>query len=139
MRKAFARLLCVLCLHLTTLVHAQNNSIGTALPLTMVQDPADIGNFVGRTTNAIATAAEVDYWSFDALAGDVISLAVDTPGSSLNPYVQLRNSADGVLATDQDAGPDTDGFISQFTITSSGTYYLLAGSAVGTGSYQARV
>jgi hypothetical protein len=37
------------------------------------------------------------------------------------------------------AGPDTDGFISAFTITSSGTYYALVGSSGGTGSYQARV
>src|SRR5687768_14103509 len=54
---------------------AQNNSIGTAQPLAIIQDPADLGNFIGRITNSVGSGAEVDYWSFDALAGDVVSLA----------------------------------------------------------------
>ena len=105
----------------------------------MVHDPSDVGNFVGRITNSISVGSEVDYWSFDALAGDVVSLSVDTPASALNPYIQLRNSADGLLVGNDDSGPDSDGFISHFTITSSGTYYALVGSSGGTGSYQARV
>src|SRR5688572_2878002 len=132
-------LLCVLWLTSTLNVPAQNNSIGTALPLTMVHDPSDVGNYAGRITNSISAGSEVDYWSFDALAGDVVSLSVDTPSSALNPYIQLRNSADGVLVGNDDSGPDTDGFISHFTITSSGTYYALVGSSGGTGGYQARV
>src|SRR4026209_327092 len=96
---------CVLVLAPTPDLPAQNNSIGTALPLTMVHDPSDVGNFVGRITNSISAGSEVDYWSFDALAGDVISLSVVTPASVLKPYIQLRNSADGLLVGNDDGGP----------------------------------
>ena len=96
------------------------------------QDPATSGN----------TWSDADYFSFTALAGDVVSVAVATPSSDVNPYVELRNSADGVLTSDADSGADGDAYISHFTISSSGSYFARVGkwsSSTVTGPYQLRI
>ncbi|HUR47612.1 MAG TPA: pre-peptidase C-terminal domain-containing protein, partial [Candidatus Saccharimonadales bacterium] len=98
------------------------------------------GYSFSRLTNSIASAAEVDSWSFDALAGDVISITVDTPVGALDPYVELRNSANGLLASDDDSGPGSDSLISNYIMTSSGTYFVkVGGKSSTTGGYQLRV
>ena len=58
-------------------------STATALPL--AEDPAGSGYLVGRGLGSIQPSSDVDYWSFEALAGDVVSVSVDTPDSGLNP------------------------------------------------------
>src|SRR5258706_4299192 len=102
-------------------------------------DTSISGYIVGRGTNTLTTASQVDSWSFDALAGDVISINVDTPTVGLNPYVELRNSANGLLISDEDSGSGYDSSISAFTIVSSGTYSVRVGARSSTGPYVVRV
>ena len=103
-----------------------NNSLVTATPLPLREDPAGSGLWLSEQgLGSIEPADDVDYWSFEALAGDVVSVSVDTPDSDLNPYVELRNAGDGGLVGDHDAGPWSDAFISHYVIDSSGTYYVL--------------
>jgi Bacterial pre-peptidase C-terminal domain len=108
------------------------SSFGQVLPL----DVSIPGYSLGRETNAVSAVDEIDAWSFDALAGDLITIAVDTPGGILNPYVELRNSANGLLASDEDSGPAGDALISAFAIISSGTYTArVTGRSSTTGPY----
>lgn len=121
-----------------------NNTPETAtfLPL----DPAGTGIMLAWGTGRQDPSAQntywsdPDYWRIEALAGDVLSVSVDTPGSSLNPYVELRNAAGSTLASDNDAGPDTDAFISHYTITSSGEYFVVVAKdyndSSGPGDYE---
>jgi len=113
-----------------------NNVLSEAMALSFAEDPIGSGYFMGRGLGSIVPAtydntwSDPDYWSFEAFAGDVISISVDTPDSDLDPYVELRNSADGVLASDNNNGPGNDAFISHYTISSSGAYYVRVGATV---------
>src|SRR5690606_2766856 len=75
-------------------------------------------------------------------AGDVISVSVDTPLSDLRPYVELRDGSDFTLASDNDAGPDQDAFISHYEVSTSGSYYVRVGkywNSSASGDYELRV
>ena len=117
-----------------------NGSIAAADVLDLVESPASSGYIRGFGLGAIQVAGDVDYWTFDALAGDRIAIAVDTPSSGMNPFVYLRNSADGTLTSNDNSGPDNDAFISYFTVTSSGSYSARVSSQSNTtGHYELRV
>ena len=126
-----------------------NNTLTTATPLTLTEDPAGSGYLLSsHGLGSIYPAtyrdnwSDIDYWRFEALAGDVVSISVDTPNSDLDPYVELHDAADGVLASDDSAGPDGDSFISHYTIPNSGIYYVRVGKsywASTPGSYELRV
>ena len=115
------------------------DTIGTATPVSFFQTPADSGYYVGFSTGVVASVGAVEYWSFEALAGDRVSIHVSASGSGLNPFVELRNAADGVLEGDNDDGPGSDAFISQFVIDASGTYFARVRGGNTTGSYDLRV
>ena len=124
-----------------------NNTRVAATPLPLTQDPAGSGYFVGFGAGEQDPAtndaySDPDYWRFEALAGDIVSIAVETPESGVYPYVQLRDAAESVLTYDYYRGPDDDAFISAFTIPVSGTYYAYIFHRSGTpysGSYKLRV
>jgi len=100
-----------------------NDTLSTATGLPLVEDPAGSGYWMGRGLGSIQPSSDNDYWSFEALAGDVVSVSVDTPDSDLNPRVYLYDAAGNQLGYDDDAGPSYDAFISHYAIASSGTYY----------------
>jgi hypothetical protein len=83
-----------------------NNARATATDLDFVEDPFPGGYFNARGLGAIDPAvsgdrwSDPDYWRFEASAGDRVAVAVDTPDSDVDPYVELRSGADDVLATD---------------------------------------
>ena len=111
MKKILSSFFLAVCLwQCGSIVHAQS------LPF----DSSITNYFLARATNSIDNASEVDSWSFDALAGDVVSISVETPTGALDPYVEMRNSANGLLASDEDSGPGADASITTFTMTSSG-------------------
>ena len=85
---------------------------------------------------------DTDYWRFEALAGDKVAIAVDTPASGLDPYVELRNASDSNVVSDNDGGPGADDYISYYTIPSDGTYYVRVGDYyynTTPGRYEVRV
>ena len=126
-----------------------NDTLLTATPLELVENPANSGNIMGRgfgTINPATYATEwsdPDYWSFEAQAGDMVAVAVDaTDGSPVDPVVELRNDADGVLSSDNSGGPGGNAYISAYTIPTSGTYYVRVGKEWGStaiGEYHLRV
>lgn len=125
-----------------------NDTVETANALQLVEDPAGSGCFVVGGTGEIDPAvygdywSDPDFWSFEALAGDVVSIAVETPLSDVNSYVELRNAANTNLAGDDNGGPDYDSFESHYSIATSGTYYAVVGKSwhsTTTGSYELRV
>ena len=117
----------------------ESSATATALPL--AEDPLGSGYFVGRGLGSIQSGSDQDWWSFQASAGDIVSVSVDAPDSSLNPYVSIADSSGNTLASDDDSGPGTDAFVSHYAISTDGTYYLeLTGSdTTTTGSYDLRV
>jgi len=117
-----------------------NDTLSAATVLPLTEDPGGSGYFAVHGLGSIEPSTDVDYWSFEALAGDIVSVSVNTPGSALNPYVELHDASGSRLAYDFSGGPDGDAFISHRAIGSSGTYYVRVNSESSTsGSYQVRV
>ena len=114
------------------------NSIATATLLPFVEDPAGSGLAIAAGNDKLDPSGDVDYFSFDVLAGDTINLRVEATGSGMNPYLELRNSADGVLQSDEDGGPGNNPLISTYAVAASGRLYARV-SGSGTGDYQLRV
>ncbi|MHC4996649.1 MAG: hypothetical protein ACYTGQ_16520, partial [Planctomycetota bacterium] len=116
------------------------NTFGTATPLTLIEDPSGSGYHLTHGIDEISIAGETDYWSFEALAGDVITMTADTPTGSLNSVIELLNAAGGVLTFNHDSGPDQDAMINHYTIASSGTYYSrITGASNTIGAYDMRI
>jgi hypothetical protein len=69
----------------TVIESTSNGSLAAATALPLGEDPAGGGYFVGRGLGSIRPSTDEDWWSFEALAGDVVSVSVDTPGSGLSP------------------------------------------------------
>ena len=125
-----------------------NDAIGSATALTLIDDPLGSGLITGYGEGEINPAtsnntwSDPDYWEFPALAGDVITVAVATPTSDVDPYVELRNSADGVLRSDNNGGADGDALITRYTVGTSGNYFVRVGKDAASsisGDYQLRV
>ena len=96
-----------------------NDSVSAATALT-VGKPVN-GSIAGQ-------ARDMDYFKFDATAGDQLMLTVKTtsinPGSTLDPYVRIL-LADGntVLEKDDDGGTALESEI-RFNVPQTGTYYV---------------
>ena len=91
----------------------------------------------------IDTLGDHDWYAVTLVAGQRYTFTtneVSGGGSSLDTYIYLRNSAGTLIVDDDDSGPGTYSEI-QFTATTSGTYYLDAGTYgnQSTGSYLLRV
>ncbi|MDX2037548.1 MAG: LamG-like jellyroll fold domain-containing protein, partial [Isosphaeraceae bacterium] len=117
-----------------------NNSTipgATALPLT--EYPAGSNNFTSLGIGTHFIAGDVDYWRFDALAGDRVTIRHETPGGSgVHPSMSLRTSADVVLVS---VGGNSAGEmeIVDHEFTAPGTYYLRIDGADLPIGYQVRV
>src|SRR5262245_34714917 len=125
---------------LSTVAEAEpNDALALATAFSVTQGPT--GFFTSLGTGAIGTTSDVDYWRFDAVKGDRVSIAGDGGSGSNSAYVELRNGADSIIAQ---AGDSSGGhaLISNFTIPNDGTYYVKVrtfnGSGVTLPSYSVR-
>ncbi|RDE49091.1 MAG: tandem-95 repeat protein, partial [Candidatus Accumulibacter meliphilus] len=111
----------------------RNDTLINATALPLAEDPAGSGLLLGRGMGRQDPAvnynswSDADYWRVELQAGDLVSVSVDTPDSDVNAVVELRNAADGALATSDNEGPGSDAFISRLAVTASGSYYVVVG------------
>ncbi|MGH8523960.1 MAG: lectin-like protein, partial [Gammaproteobacteria bacterium] len=81
-----------------------------------------------------------DFWSFTAQAGDRVAVHLEAaPGSPINAYAEIYNSAGNTVAGDDNGGPGLNPYISHYAVPSTGTYYVRAVSFSSVGNYQVRV
>ena len=113
------------------------DTLGTATPLLFTDVSAAPGYALSRANDAIDLATDVDYWSIDVLAGDRLNLQVQSQGT-LNAYLELRNSADGVLRSDDNSSAGNDPLIVDYTVPATGRLYARV-SGTGLGDYGLRV
>ena len=86
--------------------------------------------------------SDSDYWRFEALAGDKVAIAVNTPVSGLDPYLELHDANDSTVASENNGGPGSDDYLSYYSIPADGTYYVRVGDYyynTTPGSYEVRV
>src|SRR4029079_14566121 len=68
-----------------------NNSTDRADPLTLLEDPRGLQWTAGHGN--MSNNSDVDYWRFTAQAGNVLSIASETPGKAAAPqsrFLTLR-------------------------------------------------
>ena len=109
----------------------------TANQLALVEG---VPGFLSGFAHGEITQGDSDFFTFEALAGDQILLAVDTSVDGLDPQVVLRNSAGAQLRQDSNSGPYGSSLTSVLTVETSGQFYaeVLGQSATSTGTYEIR-
>ena len=95
----------------------------TALPLT--EEPGVPGLYLARAVGTIDPTSDSDYYSFEAVAGDKVSVAMDAAGASHYGYVEVLNSAGSSIGSAYNYYSannilHADGI----TIPTSGTYHV---------------
>ncbi|MBN1965527.1 MAG: PPC domain-containing protein, partial [Anaerolineae bacterium] len=85
---------------------------------------------LGETvSSAIFTVGQIDYWTFDGTAGQVVSIALNhTDTSSLDPLVELQGPDGDILTYSDDDGGNLNSLINAFTLPVDGTYTIIARS-----------
>jgi hypothetical protein len=109
----------------------RNDSIATATPITN-----------GTIRASISPTGDVDVYSFQGTAGAQVAIEItaqrlssETLDDQLDSYLELLDSSGGVLRSSDDYDPSIswDSKISNYGLTSSGTYYIRISSARGDG------
>ena len=120
-----------------------NSSLGDAQALTLVEDPSGQGLYVTDQfgLGSIDPSSDGDWWSFQGQAGDRVSISADTPSSGLRTWVGIYNSGGSNLTANASSGPDDNGFISNYGLPYTGTFYIYVqrGGGSSVGEYQLRV
>ncbi|MFN3168758.1 MAG: CARDB domain-containing protein [Phycisphaeraceae bacterium] len=80
---------------------------------------------------------DLDTYAVDLLAGDRVAIEVASGDTATR--LELKNSAGGVVASDNNGGPDSNPFISHYVVLSSGRYDIDVISTSGPGLFDARV
>jgi hypothetical protein len=118
--------------------NTSNDTIGTATPLPMTETPAASGFFTALGAGSFTTATDVDYWRFDAEAGDLLTVRLEGDTTGVYPQLNLQDASAQNLAV---AGGDFGGTaqFQNYRFSNPGTYYLRISSGSGAGHYQMRV
>ncbi|HWJ01773.1 MAG TPA: PPC domain-containing protein [Burkholderiales bacterium] len=123
-----------------------NDSLGTAQPLTFSNGTAEVTGAIGSTTYSVAAVPDVDFYSFAATAGDMLTIDINggiKDGGPLNPIRSVDTvialfMADGTMLYLNDDADDTDvgsiatndSRIVNAVLPATGTYFV---GVVGTG------
>ncbi|HKS38960.1 MAG TPA: FG-GAP-like repeat-containing protein, partial [Verrucomicrobiae bacterium] len=115
-----------------------NDTLPLATPLPITETPPASGFFTALGLGTFSAIGEVDYWRFDAEAGDSVTIRLEADAVGVYPQLYLQNAGGQNQIT---AGGDFAGVvqIQNYRINSPGTYYLRVFSNNGTARYQVRV
>jgi hypothetical protein len=107
-----------------------NDTQGGATALPLAESPVGTGFFTAYGLGVFGPTSEVDYWSFNAEAGDVISVRLEAEAQGVNnPQLYLQNSSGANVATY--GGSSGVVAFQNLTIGTPGTYYLRVWASTG--------
>jgi hypothetical protein len=81
------------------------------------------GQAVGGTLN---DSRYEDRWTFQGIAGDVLTIRMDATGGTLDPFLELIDPRGQVIAFDDDGGGDFNSLIGGYTLPETGSYTIAA-------------
>ncbi len=118
--------------------NTSNDTIGTATPLPMTETPTASGFFTALGAGSFSTTTDIDYWRFDAEAGDVLTVRLEDDTLGEYPQLILQDaSAQNLVNSGGDYGGTAQ--FQNYHILNPGTYYLRISSSGGAGHYRMRV
>ncbi|HYN87294.1 MAG TPA: pre-peptidase C-terminal domain-containing protein [Ardenticatenaceae bacterium] len=80
---------------------------------------------IDQTVDGEITSDQPQVWTLDAQQGDVINIAVNAgEGTGLDPRVWIQDPDGTQIAYDDDSGGDRNSLISEFTLPTTGTYFI---------------
>jgi hypothetical protein len=93
-----------------------NDSVGTAQPLTVTGGSVEVTGSIGATTTSVAATADVDYYSFEATEGNVVTIDIGGGIKDGGPMSPIRSvdtviavfTADGTKLRENDDADDID-------------------------------
>src|SRR5262249_25613266 len=89
----------------------------------------------GAVLGAASSTADLDFYSLTLAAGDTLTVALKGL-STTNVNVQLRDSSGVTVLANGVSGPtNLDRVLTDFAVTSSGTYYLVVSSPTAGATY----
>jgi hypothetical protein len=93
---------------------------------------------VGRISYGTTVTGYIDdvvtevLWAFWGVAGHTVTISMTRADGDLDPLVELLDSDQQVLTSDDDSGNGVDARIDRYTLTSTGVYYIRATRFSGT-------
>jgi len=118
-----------------------NDSLATAQRLEIVNGSAEVTGAIGATTTSVTVTNDVDLYSFEATAGDVVTIDID---GAMKDFMDPRPldtviavfAADGTILRENDdadeidvgSSASNDSFIVDFVVPANGKYYIGVGS-----------
>ena len=124
---------------------SSNDTYTTATPLTISADPNNTGWYRSQVGyGSIDPSTDQDWWSFTAQAGDHVDVRSGVNGNTgFAPLIVLYQSNGAsnpsALTSDGQSGPGNDAYISNYTIPTTGTYFVRVSRSSGTGTYDLRI
>ncbi|MBC8003592.1 MAG: pre-peptidase C-terminal domain-containing protein, partial [Opitutaceae bacterium] len=115
-----------------------NDTLPLATALPMTETPVGNGFFTALGVGAFSAIGDVDYWRFDAEAGDSITVRVEADATGIFPQLILQNSsAQNLIQANGDFAGVAQ--FQNFKFTLPGTYFLRVVSNNGVSGYRMRV
>ena len=123
---------------LGTVESTGNNTLAAATALPVTESPNGSGFFTAFALGTFSTTSDVDYWRFNAEAGDVITVRLESESLGVYPQMALQNATGGNVST---AGGDYGGTvqIQDVVIGTPGTYYVRVWSNNNRSRYRLRL
>ncbi len=115
-----------------------NDTLATATPLPTTESPAAGGFSTAFGVGMFGSTSDVDYWRFDAEAGDHLTVRLESDSPGVSPQMNLRNASDQNLST-ANSSDDQSYMFQNYTVASPGTYYLRVASTSRRSRYQLRI
>jgi hypothetical protein len=103
-----------------TLESAADSGLGARFDASF---PLQFGDVI---EGAITEERAAQFYSFDGLAGDVVTIRMDRAGGTLDPLLALTDALAREIISDDDGGDGQNALILDFVLPADGTYTIIA-------------
>ena len=94
-------------------------------------------------TGSLSTSPkfDFDYYFFDGVAGQPVTIRMDRTGGNIDPIINLRDSAGIYLAYNNNGGGGVNALINRYYLPRTGRYIIMVNTATGntSGTYSLRL